>query len=346
MWKKYGIIVLLILGIYLAFRYLLPLVLPFLIAGLVSIVYYPFLRRIYGNTGLWNGRGRRVLLAFSLVFFYGGSFLMLALLCGSIVGQGQSILLNLPFYQARALCFVKGCCGRVDVWLQMADGDSFAYLKRTTQALLGNSLTAMMPRVTSISVQVAGRLFQWIFQIMITVIATFFMIQDYEGIRSNLLGSELGMGFCRVVTKLRATMGTYLRAQGLIMLLDGLLCTAAFFIAGQPYYLTLGSFVALVDALPVLGAGAVLIPYGIILLLYGEMGKAAILFAAYGGCVLIRQITEPRMMGNRIGVRPLYTIAGMYVGFKLFGVFGFLLGPIAMLVGKEVYREVGMLETR
>lgn len=340
MWKRYGSIAALVLVIYILFRYMLGLVLPFVIAGVVAIVYYPVLRHLYGDTAMWNGRRKKLLLVISLILLYGSILLFIGLFGGGAIRQGQSIILNMPFYQARALCLIKNCCGKVDVMLKMADGDSFAHLTSLTDMLLGNSISAMIPGITSLSVKMAGNMFRRMFEVLITIIATFFIINDYEDIRSSLVTSEMGRAFCRVVTKCRSVLGTYLKAQGAIMLLDGTLCTAAFYIAGQPYYMTLGMLVALIDALPVLGAGAVLIPYSVILFIYGEIKKGLILIAAYGGCVIIRQVTEPKMVGNHIGVRPLYTIFAMYVGYRLLGVFGFLLGPIAMLVGIEVYREM------
>ena len=335
--KRIGKITAIVLVIYLSFRYFLGLVFPFVVAGMVAIVYYPLLRHLHGGSKLWNGKGRRYFLVFSLIIFYGVIILLFGLIFGGLLGQGQSIILNIPFYQTKLICLMKNCCGHVDGWFKFSEGESFAYLTRMAELVWGKSLSEVVPKVTGISVQVAGKLFNVIFEIIITVIATFFLIRDYDEIRENLVKSELGITFCKIVTKCRATFGAYLKTQGLIMFMDGILCTISFYFACQPYYLTLGPIVALVDALPVFGAGIFLIPYGAIMLIYGEVKKALIIFAAYGGCVLVRQIMEPKMMGSTIGVRPLYMIIAMYIGFRLFGPIGFFLGPIGVLVGKEVY---------
>ena len=139
-------------------------------------------------------------------------------------------------------------------------------------------------------------------------------------------------------------MRVYVKAQGFIMLLDGTICTLAFFLIGQPYFLVLGPVVAIVDALPVFGAGVILIPYAILLLFGGKIGNAAVLLLAYLACILVRQITEPRMVGDKVGMKPLYTIISMYVGAQLFGVFGFLLGQVGVLVVMELYRSLSSFE--
>ncbi len=163
------------------------------------------------------------------------------------------------------------------------------------------------------------------------------MIQEYDEIRAFLLASEIGKNVCRMVQKCKETLKAYVKAQGFIMLLDGIVCTLAFWLIEQPYFLILGPVVAVVDALPVFGAGLILLPYTLFLLLGKKPVAALVLVLAYVACVLIRQVTEPRMIGNKVGIKPLYTIASMYIGFKLFGVFGFLLGPVGLLIVKEAY---------
>lgn len=226
---------------------------------------------------------------------------------------------------------------QIDDILHIAEGVSFAYVEGMMGDMWSDSMNGMIPKVTVFSVQMVSKIFGTLFCIIITVIATFFMIQDYDRIREKMPQSEIGRNLCRVIKKCKDTLKAYVKAQGLIMLLDGVLCTLAFLLIGQPYFLVFGPLVAVVDALPVLGAGFILLPYGVVLLLTKKFGKACILLAAYLGCLLIRQITEPKMVGGEIGMRPLYTIISMYVGVKLFGIYGFLLGPVGVLIGKELY---------
>lgn len=324
-------------GIYLVFRYLLPLFVPFVIAGVLSVLYYPVLRKMGKRYGLWEGKRKKYFLVFAVVLLFLLLFLLVILLGGYLLGQGQSILLNFPFYQAKMIYLVKSCCCEVDELLHVADGVSFSYMEGLMGNVWSDSMTDMLPRVTSYSVQMAGKAFQILFCLVITVIATFFMVQDYDGIRAKMLESEPGRSVCRLIGKGKDTLRAYVKAQGLIMLLDGLLCIGAFLLIKQPYALVLGFLTAVVDALPVLGAGLILLPCMVIFLLKKKFFGAVVLLFAYLGCLLIRQLIEPRMIGGRVGIKPLYTIISMYAGFKLFGICGFLLGPVGMLVGKELY---------
>ncbi|MBQ9983762.1 MAG: AI-2E family transporter [Lachnospiraceae bacterium] len=344
--KKMVLIVVITVAIYLSFRFLLPLVVPFVIASVVSLVLYPLLRKIYRNSDVWEGRKKKWLLALSVVGFYAFVLIIFCMLFRYLFDQCESIWLNLPFYQAKLVCVVQDCCLRIDSLLRMDRGVSFGYVEAffvDSMPAIGDnswtqSVTEWIPKVTTYSVQAAGKLFGLVFEIIVTVMATFFLIQDYEKIRGKMIQTEWGKCVCHAMGTCRETVKAYLKAQGLIMLLDGILCTLAFLLIGQPYYLVLGPLVAVADALPVLGAGLFLIPYAIFLLISGEIGKALVVGVAYVGCVVIRQTTEPKMIGSKTGLPPILTLLSMYVGFQLFGVIGFILGPAGVLIGMELYR--------
>lgn len=338
--KKLILFVATVGGIYLSFRFLLPLVIPFVIAGVVSILYYPFLRRVYHNTDIWEGRKKKWILVLSVVLLYVAVMLVLGVLCMYLFGQCKSIWLNFPFYQVRLLAIIKDCCQQVDAFLQIENGESYAYVEGIVGTVLNSDLSGVIPKVTGYSIQFAGRLFGVVFEVIVTVMATFFLIQDYDRLRGEMLQTQWGRSICKMITKCKDTLKTYVKAQGLIMLMDGLLCTLAFVVIQQPYYLVLGPLVAILDALPILGAGIFLIPYAIYLFIVGGFGKALVIVLTYLGCVVIRQLTEPKMIGKKIGMRPIYTLLSMYVGFRLFGVIGFVLGPVGVLIGQEIYKYV------
>lgn len=336
-WKK-GIIVLGIsVGIYLVFRFLLPLVIPFVIAGLVSILYYPLLRTCFSKKRIWIGKRKKYFLIFAVLFFYLFFLLIMIYLCRYLFGEGRSILLNLPFYQAKIIRLLEEGCTRLDLFLHCEDGVCFGYVEGVVGELGVDSIKKNLPKITTYSVRAAGKVFRFLFCFIITVMATFFMIQDYDEIRGKLLESQIGKNICGVITKCKDTLKVYWKAQGLIMLLDGILCTLSFLLINQPYAFLFGPLTAIIDALPIMGAGFVLIPYTVFMLFIGEYGKASILFLTYLICLLVRQITEPRMIGGQVGLKPLYTILSMYTGFQLFGFYGFFLGPVGFLIGKEIY---------
>lgn len=355
-WKKILLLAGVVFAVYLVFRFLLPIVLPFVLSAIVSVLYYPVLRKLYNKlfrelpqepdtfctekTDLKRMRSKRWFFIFFVGLFYAVVLFLAVLLLGYFCRQGKSIVLNIPFYQAKCMAFVQNCCCQLDAVFHIKDGASYTYIMTLVGDNWSDSVNVILPKVTGYSVQFIEQAFSVLFGIMVTIIATFFMIQEYDGIREFLLRSEIGRNVCRMVHKCKETLKAYVKAQGFIMLMDGIVCTFAFWLIKQPYFLVAGFVVAVVDALPVFGAGLILIPYAFVLMLGKKYAAGLMLLLAYMACVLIRQVTEPKMIGNEVGIKPLYTIASMYVGFRLFGVYGFLLGPVGLLIVKEVYETL------
>lgn len=99
-----------------------------------------------------------------------------------------------------------------------------------------------------------------------------------------------------------------------------------------------GCGIGILDALPVLGAGTVLIPWGVALLFQKAWKKAAVIFGIYVVCYFLRQISEARLMGKQVGLSPLGSLVSMYVGLKLFGLSGLILGPVGVLLIGDLVR--------
>ena len=113
------------------------------------------------------------------------------------------------------------------------------------------------------------------------------------------------------------------------------------FLMGNSYFLILGPAIGLMDALPVFGAGAVLIPWFLLSFLQGRWGRGLILLGMYLICYFSRQFAEAKLMGGQVGLTALETLFSMYVGLKLFGIAGFLLGPIGLLIIEDLLRLYG-----
>ena len=73
----------------------------------------------------------------------------------------------------------------------------------------------------------------------------------------------------------------------------------------------------------------------------GQWGRGMAVLGIYGACYLLREILEARLMGDRVGLTPLETLASIYGGLQLFGLLGFLLGPVGLLIIKEFGSEGG-----
>jgi predicted PurR-regulated permease PerM len=116
-------------------------------------------------------------------------------------------------------------------------------------------------------------------------------------------------------------------------------CGAAFWMMGSPYFLLLGIFIGIMDALPIIGTGTFLYPAALFFIIKGNTGIAV-------GCVildlvtsLLREYLEPRLLGGKLGVSPIVVIASVYIGIFLYGGLGVFLGPLSFSTIYEIGRE-------
>lgn len=132
-------------------------------------------------------------------------------------------------------------------------------------------------------------------------------------------------------------MRRYLRAYFLLFLLTFAELLIGFMILGTGYAFLLAFMTALLDALPVLGVGTILLPYAIFSFMAGDRSLGFGLLILYGVITLVRQFVEPHLVGKSLGLHPILMLMAFYVGFRLFGVAGIFLGPAAALILKYFF---------
>lgn len=120
----------------------------------------------------------------------------------------------------------------------------------------------------------------------------------------------------------------WLKAQLKLSTVTWVIVGAGFLLLKIPYGLLWAGLIALVDAVPVLGTGTVLVPWAIVEFLQGRMGRGVSLLVIYGIALVVRTVLEPRLVGKQLGLDPLLTLAAFYTGFVLWGIGGMLLAPV------------------
>ena len=129
-------------------------------------------------------------------------------------------------------------------------------------------------------------------------------------------------------------MGKWCKAQCILLGVTFCELLAGLLLMRQGYALLLAALIAVIDALPVFGTGTVLVPWGALCLLTGNVPKGLGLLALYGVISLVRSVLEPKIMAAQVDLSPL---AAMYVGFCAFGVAGMVLCPMALLCVKQLH---------
>ncbi len=128
---------------------------------------------------------------------------------------------------------------------------------------------------------------------------------------------------------MKASLLCYLKAQSKLMGITFLILTAGLLVLRVRLAPLIALLVALVDAVPLLGTGTVMLPWALVCLLQGGHVRCIGLLAVYAAAAVTRSVLEPRLVGKQMGIDPLMTLIALYLGYRLWGVLGIFLAPMA-----------------
>jgi sporulation integral membrane protein YtvI len=316
------------LGVYAALRWILPFVIPFLIALLLAKWLYPLTGRLRRGKKLTGS----VLLI--LVFVLVSAGIILGVYALSI--PCQKLLDNRETLIAQCQEFWSGCCCQLENTLGIRlDGIGGFWKERLAgakQVMEQSALDGLMNWSTK-SIRL---LLSWCGILIVVVVASFYMLHDYEEIRSRAKASPWGRFLVHLGRKVLGTLGVYLRTQCILIALVSAICVLALWLCKNPYAVVLGIIIGVCDALPFLGTGTIFIPWALIDLLRGKFGLACIYAITYGVCTFVRELLEPRLMGSKLDVHPVAMMISIYVGLCVYGISGVLLGPVTLILVREI----------
>ncbi len=171
---------------------------------------------------------------------------------------------------------------------------------------------------------------------IVTIVSAYFFIAEHEEVISwfgKITPKPIKRRVAMVVANLKSAVGGYFKAQFKIMLVVVLLLFIGFWIIGVNYAILLAVLIAMLDFLPVFGTGTALIPWSVYKLLVGDYKMAIMLIVLYGITQLVRQVIQPKLVGDSVGLKPLPTLAFLYIGYKIGSIFGMIFAvPVGMIV--------------
>lgn len=176
---------------------------------------------------------------------------------------------------------------------------------------------------------------------IISLLASFFISKDWPRLRVKfikLMPDIVQSRGAAVLKDLRQAIFGFIRAQLTLISITFCIVLIGFLILRIEYGLTIALIIALVDLLPYLGTGLVFIPWIVYLFLNGDYGMVLGLSILYAIVLVQRQMMEPKILGDNVGLDPLLTLFALFVGFQLFGLFGLIIGPALMVIISALYR--------
>ncbi len=325
-------------------RYAFPILLPFLLAWLISLPLNPLSKTIAKRFHLPQKLCAGILLTACVALGAWGLVVLawrLLLEAGHLVEQ---LLSGGGLFDAmeRAMLWLEEL-GASFPFLHRGDGSFRDGVYEMLRELLSGLLSSVSASLPSLAAGLFSALPTVFFVAVISILAGYYFCADGERIKRTLLSLLPVSLQNRLATWRESGRGVfraYLKAYLLLLLLTFSLLFVGLCVIGISPAFLIALLVALLDLLPVIGVGTVLVPWSLIVLIQGEYYIGFGLLILYLIVELVRQIAEPKLLGKSLGLHPLMTLFATYVGFYCFGLLGMILAPIVAVLFKSIFTAI------
>lgn len=314
---------------------LLKFFMPFVIGWIIAMIANPLVRFLESRLRIVRRHSSALIVVLVLAAVIGLGYFLIS----RLLWQAFELAKDLPELYVAASEELREISARFD--------DVFRMLPVSVQDAwnnlagnVGQSMSVLVQKIASPTVEIAGNVAKSIPKILVNVIVTILSSYFFIAERDKIIEfwrryiPDGGSRYYRYLKgDMKRLVGGYFLAQFKIMFVVAAILLAGFFILGIKYSFLLALLVAILDFLPLFGTGTVLIPWAVVKLLVGEYPMAVGLILLYVLTQVVRQVIQPKIVGDSMGLPPLMTLFFLYLGFKLHGISGMILAvPIGILV--------------
>ena len=315
---------------------------PFLIAGVIAILIEPIIKFCMNKLKLSRRVSSVIIVALTIILIilgivYGGS---------AIIKEILKLTENIQPAIGVATDFISNIAGKVGEYFPELPQNILNAMQTSVVDFIGKLGTLISEWATS-AVKILLSVPTIIINVVITILALIFFTKDRIYV-IDMLEHHLPKSWIKkaleVGTEIFSTIGGYIRVYAKIIIITFAELYLAFTILNAmghtiAYPLLLAIIVAIVDILPILGVGTVLIPWAVWMFVSGNFGFGIALLVTYGAIFCIRQFIEPKLVSKQFGIHPLVTLIAMYAGYKATGVIGLILGPIFLMALRCIFAK-------
>lgn len=316
-----------IIGVLIISRFLLKYLMPFIIGGIIAYLVQKPSNKISEKIKVKTSLIAAVLAALVFVIVSGVCIFALVRLISSAGG----LLENISNY---ANSFLKE--------LKLKFGNLSDEFSGITRSVISNAVSLITGWISSFLGNTAKAAPSFLISLLVSVVASCYMAADYKGFvkfLKSLISEKSYERIIKVKSILNESVFLYIKGYGILILLTFSELLLGFILLKIKYAPLLALLIAIIDVLPVLGTGTVLLPWSVILLLFGNTQKGIWLLVIYAVITIIRNFAEPKIIGKQTGINPLFTLLSMFIGAKLLGVAGIFILPIAFVVTVKYYKN-------
>ncbi|WP_202080755.1 sporulation integral membrane protein YtvI [Caldalkalibacillus salinus] len=328
--------------------YVLPLIYPFIIGILFALIFNPFVSVLERRAKF--PRWLAVTVAIILLLAVLSTIVTLVIL--EIVAEVNRLSETLPGYVEEYVIRIQDFVlndllvfyDQFTAFYSSLEPDVQQSIEEETQELANQAATMGKDAVQSVFngvLNFIGSVPNMATAFIISLLASFFISKDWPShIRNyvNIVPEGIRHRTGAVFKDLKKALFGFVKAQLTLISITFVIVLIGFFILRIEYALTLALIIGVVDLLPYLGTGLVFIPWIVYLFINGDYSLVIGLSILYGIVVIQRQMMEPKILGTNVGLDPLLTLIALFVGFKLFGMLGLIIGPVSMVILGALHR--------
>lgn len=343
-WKNSFITLLLFIGaVYFFLQYITPVVGPGIVALIFVTAFGPFLQKLKKKFHIHRQIGAALLLLIFLGILGG----VIAFLFSFILGSLPEAVNLVEEVYGDATREIHELSTSIGSTLKVNGGEIEDFLLTQADQIKGGLTRVLTNGVMNNSFRILGKVGELLFFIGAFLISVIMLARDYDDFMNCLLEKEICQVPLSVFCGIIRYLATLVKAQVIILPIIGGICSFVLTLLGIKHGIFFGILAGFLDALPMIGTGIVLVPMAFFSFTQGEILKALIIVILYGGCVLIREFMEPKLIGKHMGIPPIALLLAIYGGVKLFGVWGIVKGPLGYLIvqmvvdikGREFYKK-------
>lgn len=339
--KKFIINVLFIVTVYavlfFVFKYAIKWFMPFIIGFLIAFVLKPITVAITRITGI-SKKGVPIIVVgmfyslIAIIIWFLGSFLW------NQTTELLKVLPSLYFNRIEPLLF------EANDWIVENAKLISPDVADTISSIIASGIQYLASVVRNLSVflvssvtSIISNIPLYLISVIFTVVLSVFISVDYKNITSFIkkqLPDNFNENFAEARKFLFGTLLKMIKAYSIILFITFIEMLIGLSILNVRYALPIAAIVAILDILPLIGTGGILIPWAIVEFILKNYTLGIGLIALYFIITIVRNTIEPRIVGKQIGLHPIVTITVMYAGLRLFGFAGFIIAPIIAILVK------------
>lgn len=322
--------------------YLLIILLPFMVALLISVLLEPFIEFLQQVAKF----PRTLAVLTAMLAVLGGIGYILTAVTLRLVAELMDLSMVVPRHMSNIQNYLENMFTKGQLfYLTLPDQitvqlEQFFNLENVINTI-GSNLQNLAQSMANFLLAILYGLPEVIILIIITLVAIYFLSRDRKEIAKfwvKVMPAPWGENSLEIGHQVTRAFIAYIRAMLILVLISSVISFVGLSIMGIEYALTIALLVGLMELLPVVGPGGVFVPWGIWSLIIGNYALGFKLLGLYLILLVIRSMIEAKVVAINLGLHPLSVLLSMYAGLKIIGVLGLVLGPILVITAQAIIR--------